>query len=201
MKNQTNQDLSQGTLKALALMQFNNEPFFIIHPDNADSVAYAHDEKEAREMFQEYEADYKENGHKYTAKESHTFEQWCGNNLAEVEPYADDYNNDYLVLTDEEADEKAAEYIKDSVWAFNSGFIIQHSSALDFDDASEQVIRAIADQCERGNAAMSKLIDDMDEFIEDAISADGRGHFMSSYDGNENEETIEGQTFYIYRIN
>lgn len=34
-----------------------------------------------------------------------------------------------------------------------------------------------------------------------AIRADGRGHFMSSYDGEENEEIVEGETFYIYRIN
>ena len=28
---------------------------------------------------------------------------------------------------------------------------------------------------------------------------DGRGHSLSSYDGCENEETVEGETFYIYR--
>ena len=30
---------------------------------------------------------------------------------------------------------------------------------------------------------------------------DGRGHSLSSYDGNENEETVNGETFYIYRTN
>jgi hypothetical protein len=42
---------------------------------------------------------------------------------------------------------------------------------------------------------------DIDSLVEDAISADGRGHFLSSYDGDENEETVNGQTFYIYRTN
>ena len=37
----------------------------------------------------------------------------------------------------------------------------------------------------------------MDEFIEDAISSDGRGHFLSPYDGEENEEG----DYFIYRIN
>lgn len=41
----------------------------------------------------------------------------------------------------------------------------------------------------------------MDGFIQAAISADGRGHFMSSYDGEENEVTVNDQTFYIYRLN
>jgi len=44
-------------------------------------------------------------------------------------------------------------------------------------------------------------LDDIDSFVDAAISADGRGHFMSSYDGNENEEEVNGTTFYIYRIN
>ena len=33
-------------------------------------------------------------------------------------------NESYMVLTDEEADEKVKEYIRDSVWAFNSSFFI-----------------------------------------------------------------------------
>lgn len=43
-------------------------------------------------------------------------------------------------------------------------------------------------------------------FSESAIAADGRGHFLSSYDGEENEvsaEDIDGNpvTFYLYRTN
>ena len=30
---------------------------------------------------------------------------------------------------------------------------------------------------------------------------DGRGHCIARYDGYENEETIDGETFYIYRQN
>jgi hypothetical protein len=30
---------------------------------------------------------------------------------------------------------------------------------------------------------------------------DGRGHSLSGYDGHENEETIDSETFYIYRTN
>ena len=102
-----------------------------------------------------------------------------------------------MILTDEEAQTKAEEYILDSIWAFNADFIIEHSKVLDFDDASQSIIKAIQEQCENGNEAMKKLIDDIDTFIEDAINADGRGHFMNSYDGNEAQE---GE-YFIYRIN
>ena len=108
---------------------------------------------------------------------------------------------EYLVLTDEEADERAKEDILNLVWAFNADFIIEHSSALDYDDASKKVISAIANQCESGNEAMKKLIDDLDEFVEYAISADGRGHFLASYDGDEGEQKVNKTDYYIYRIN
>ena len=41
----------------------------------------------------------------------------------------------------------------------------------------------------------------MDEFIEDAISADGRGHFLSSYDSEEVEIDIDDETYFAYRLN
>ena len=54
-------------------------------------------------------------------------------------------------------------------------------------------------KCEGANDAILALIKKtdggLDGFVEDAISADGRGHFLSSYDGDENEEN----GFYIYR--
>jgi hypothetical protein len=50
--------------------------------------------------------------------------------------------------------------------------------------------------CENANGLVRALIDDMDEFIEDAINADGRGHFIAYYDGVENEQ----DGFYIYRV-
>jgi hypothetical protein len=55
--------------------------------------------------------------------------------------------------------------------------------------------------CEGANELVRALIEDMDAFIEDAIGADGRGHFLSSYDGNEEEIKINDEYFYAYRPN
>ena len=104
-------------------------------------------------------------------------------------------NQEYLVLTDDEADEKVAEYIKDSVWAFNPSFLSSHSGI------NEDVFKLLQDKSESANEAVLKLIKDFDKFVEDAVATDGRGHFLSSYDGNENDHEHDNETYYIYRTN
>jgi len=42
---------------------------------------------------------------------------------------------------------------------------------------------------------------DMEKLIDGVISDDGRGNGLSGYDGNENEISYNGTTYYIYRIN
>ena len=102
---------------------------------------------------------------------------------------------EYLVLTDSEADDRAADDIKQSLWAFNTSFIMSHTELPD--EASEMVLMFQERNCESANDTIEALITDLDSFIEDAISADGRGHFISRYDGNEGES---GE-YFIYRIN
>ena len=103
--------------------------------------------------------------------------------------------NDYKVLTDDEADEQTKEYIKESAWAFKPSFLASHSKA------DENVFKCLSAQCESSNDSVLSLIDDFDHFVDDAIGCDGRGHFLSSYDGNEYEEDINNTTYYIYRTN
>jgi hypothetical protein len=102
---------------------------------------------------------------------------------------------EYMILTDDEADEKVAEYIKDSVWAFNPSFLSCHSGI------DQDVFKLLQEKCESANEAILKLIKDFDHFVEDAVASDGRGHFLSSYDGYENEQEHDNETYYIYRTN
>ena len=181
--------LSEGLLKALALKQHLGDDFFIVFGEN-EVRAYEGDEDQARELFREDIEGTEE------AEIDANFEIFCSNNLPEIEEYKEN-NGDYLVLTDSEADEKAAEYIKDTLWAFNVSFLAGETGI------DEEVFKAIQDngKCESNNDAIESCIDDMESFVEAAISADGRGHFLAGYDSEENEETIEGETFYIYRTN
>lgn len=87
---------------------------------------------------------------------------------------------EFLVLTDDEADEKA---------------IAGHT------DMSDDVIQAVKEAqiklCEGANLLVKAIIKDIDHFVDDAIKCDGRGHFLSPYDGNEEES----REYFIYRIN
>lgn len=115
-------------------------------------------------------------------------------------------NEEYLVLTDKEADKKAEEEIRESLWAFKADFIIRHTknfeemSDWEYKSAVESLKKAQESACESLNGLVYALIDDIDDFVESAIMSDGRGHFISRYDGNENEELIDGTWYYIYRI-
>lgn len=103
---------------------------------------------------------------------------------------------EFLVLSDDEADERVREYILGSVWAFRSEFLAGHLK----DGVDQEVIELIQSngKCESNNSAILSLIEDIDHFVKDAILADGRGHFLASYDGDEIELN---QGYYAYRIN
>tara|TARA_R100001126_G_scaffold50465_1_gene28510 strand:+ start:108 stop:512 length:405 start_codon:yes stop_codon:yes gene_type:complete len=100
-------------------------------------------------------------------------------------------NQEYMVLTDAEAQDKVAEYIKETVWAFTPDFLASHSGI------DKEVFEKLQESCETANDAIFKLIKDFDHFVNDAVGADGRGHFLSSYDGEEHEKG----DFYLYRTN
>jgi len=66
---------------------------------------------------------------------------------------------------------------------------------------SKKQIRKIAQelpQSEDANDIMKALVgENIDELVNEAVSSAGRGHFLSSYDGEENESG----GFFIYRTN
>lgn len=102
--------------------------------------------------------------------------------------------NEYLVLTDSEADDAAREYIENSLWAFNAEFLAGNTGL------PEEVFTALQDKCEDANDTFWTLVNkcgDFGQLVRDAIASDGRGHFLAQYDGAEEEE---GE-FYIFRTN
>ncbi len=123
--------------------------------------------------------------------------------------YNENYNtfeiicNEYKVLTDDEADEEAKENILTSLWAFDANFILQHtefynnSSQAEDKAFMEGLYQLQSTLCESANSIVKALITDIDNFVDDAVLTNGRGHFISYYDGIENELN----DLYIYRIN
>lgn len=111
------------------------------------------------------------------------------------------YREEYAVCLPDEADEAVKQYIRDSLWTFKAEMILAHSRA----GSSPKTIKALQEMqaklCEDANEIVYCIIEDIDAFIEDVINADGRGAFLSSYDGEEHEIEINGITFYCYRLN
>ena len=95
----------------------------------------------------------------------------------ELNSIVNDYDNiysygreEYIVATDEEADEIENEYLDNYI-----------EECLEIPDN----IRPYFDE----------------EKWKDDARIDGRGHIISTYDGCEDEEDVNGTTYYIYRMN
>lgn len=104
-------------------------------------------------------------------------------------------NGDWICLTDEEADEMAEDYILGSLWAFNPSFLSSHTGI------NEGVFELLQEKCEDANEAIFLMIKDVTGLVYDAIEKDGRGHFISYYDGVEYENYINDEWLYCYRLN
>ena len=115
----------------------------------------------------------------------------------DVDGYID---NDYLVYTDEEADEAVREYIEETVWAFTPSFLQAHTGV-----SSNIIIQIQNTQLDSPNEVLTAMIKDFDHFVDDAIACDGRGHFLAQYDHEENYASFSNEegknvTYFIYRV-
>lgn len=111
---------------------------------------------------------------------------------------------EYLVLLQHEADEYAEDYIKDSIWAFNTDFILDECG-LDYNSKIQKSLQEIqSNTCESCNDFLLSLIEKtcgIKKFVQSALEADGRGHFINRYDGQEHEVKFKDETYYVYRTN
>jgi hypothetical protein len=106
---------------------------------------------------------------------------------------------EYLVCTDETADAQAKGEILSCLWAFNPNFL-SGITGLD-----SKVFEQLAKLSEDSNGAVTALVKStcgLDHLVEQAIAADGRGHFLAQYDSEENEFKLKsGKFLYLYRCN
>lgn len=134
-------------------------------------------------------------------------QNFLGANSVEIETddnllFSTSEGEEYYICTEEEADSLAEQEIISSLWAFNSDFIAEHTKVYDVltvkeaGDLAKNIAHMTLEMCEDSNMIIEALIEDIDEFIEDAINEDGRGHFIAMYDGREHEQ----DGYYIYQI-
>lgn len=157
--------------KQLAFMQYIDEPYFKISYEDEDIFYVGRFIEIAREYIEEMQLNgfeiSSEDFKSYLYIEGETVEDYLSFNHKDLE-------DDYLILTDEEANEKWEESLDNYI--------------------DECILPEIPEAYRR--------YFDHKAFKFDA-KFDGRGHSLSSYDGIENEEYVKefDQTFYIYRIN
>ncbi len=106
-------------------------------------------------------------------------------------------DGEFLVCTDQTATEACRGQILSSLWAFNADFL---SGVTGLDSA---VFHKLSGLCENANDAVAALVKStcgIDHLVEQAIAADGRGHFLASYDNDEHEFRVnKSLTLYVYR--
>ena len=159
--------LTEGQLKAVAFLQFNNNDYFIIDANGIyPSMIFDISEKDAKARYKKYKKELK------APKKILEFEEWARIEFTEVDEIIEKEYLGHLVLTDSEADDMCEEYLDQYI-----------------DDC---IIPELPEH--------AKDYFDRDSWKEDA-KMDGRGHCLASYDGEESKETINGETFYIYRVN
>ena len=121
-----------------------------------------------------------------------------GRNYFGYVPTYESDGGEYLVVDDAEADEMARDYVLDSLWAFDAGFL---ADQLDLPYEAREMISCFQERMSEGaNATLQAMVKDEDSLVAAAISADGRGHFLAGYDGEEAEVEIDGRTLYVYRV-
>ena len=91
---------------------------------------------------------------------------------------------EWILGSDTEVNEAVKSYIEETLWAFNKSFLANQTGL------PEEVFSTLQQDCESSNDAILSIVEkcgDMDTLVSDAVSSDGRGHFLSPYDGHEKE--------------
>jgi hypothetical protein len=107
---------------------------------------------------------------------------------------------EYMVCSDETADAAARGEILSNLWAFNSDFLAGETGLPS--ECFKCLQEKMSEDCNEAVTALIKSTCGLDQVVESAIQADGRGHTLAAYDGEEIEYTTKsGKTVYLYRCN
>lgn len=170
------ENLTQGQEKFIALQQHLGNTFFTFDFEDVYYICNNEDKKLLEETFQNELNEINEGvTNDYTNED---FYEWLLENygceeIQELDENEVEYENaEYLVLTDDEADKKWDEDLENYI--------------------DECILYQLPERY--------RQYFDRESWKSDARK-DGRGNSLSRYDGYENEETVNGTTYYIYRTN
>ncbi len=107
--------------------------------------------------------------------------------------------HDYYSGTEDEIFNAVQEYISESLWVFNNSFLRNYGVLKNINNA-ELILNILQKQYESGNDAIKELVqweENKDEITQDAINADGVGHFLNSYNGEYDDVNVFGTTYIV----
>jgi hypothetical protein len=113
----------------------------------------------------------------------------------------DSDGEEYAVAdTDDEAQTAAVECARESLWAFNTEYL---GGELGWESNQITSIKKMQSElCEDAQPIILQLLGDKaEEILTNAVDMDGRGHFLSGYDGEERDgedisPALEGKLCY-----
>lgn len=107
---------------------------------------------------------------------------------------------EWLVCSNELAEQHAKAEIMANLWAFRSEYLAGMTGLPQ--EAFSTMQEKLCEDCNDAVLAMIRATCGIDRFVEEAIAADGRGQFIASYDGEEVEYTTRsGRKVFLYRCN
>ena len=107
---------------------------------------------------------------------------------------------EYLVCSDQMADEQAKGEILSNLWAFRADFLAGETGLPS--EVFSCMQEKMCDNCNEAIRALVKSTCGENSLVDAAISADGRGHFLASYDNEEISYTTKsGKQVFLYRCN
>lgn len=107
---------------------------------------------------------------------------------------------EYMVCTDGTADASVKGQILSSLWAFRSEFLAGETGLPV--EVFSCLQEKMSEDCDETIHALVKATCGEASFVDAAVCADGRGHFLATYDGDEKTfTTSKGVTLFVYRCN
>lgn len=105
----------------------------------------------------------------------------------------------WYAVHSEDLDQVSTDAVLETAWAFRPQFLADHTGLpVELFDAL-----VANNRCEDNNEVVLTLLrkvgPGIEAFVRDAIAADGVGHFLSPYDGEEHEITVGKTRWHLFR--
>lgn len=104
---------------------------------------------------------------------------------------------DYLVLSESEANEEAKKQVWSYIPTFDTDFLIKH---LAKPIPKEEIKELLSNHCDNCLLIIASLIVDYEQFAQEAIEIYGRAYFICFKDKTEYKLKYGGKEYFIYRM-